>query len=188
MLNGLHNWENHEHANKIKKNKNSPPNLKEGDIVEALDDFLLHLVNCCCTSCYTEAKLRGPPVLLNEIELAVVFRVEITQMAARLDQLLKLGLLRLKIGLRKEYTSAAAVNAVGGAAKTWALGQKIVFRVRPQAALPNDDLHALEPAGHGGVIFRKIKVLMFAVWEPAATHAWAVRVACPSFLWSCKGG
>jgi len=80
--------------------------------------------------------------------------------------------------------SAIAVSAVRGALKTQALSKKV--SLRPQTMLLNDNLHALEPAGHGGVVFRKIEELGLTVWEYAIAHVWTVRVMCPSFLWSCE--
>ena len=81
---------------------------------------------------------------------------------------------------------ATAVRAVRGATETWALGKKIIVSLRPQTTLTNDGLHALEPVGHGGMVFREIKQLRFTIWEGAAVHAWTVRVVHPSFLRSCK--
>ena len=40
-----------------------------------------------------------PPILFNKVEFAMIFWIEVTQMTARLDQLLKLGLLRDEIRL-----------------------------------------------------------------------------------------
>jgi hypothetical protein len=101
-----------------------------------------------------ETKLRRPPILLNEVELAVIFRVKITYVSTRLNQLLKLGLLRDKIRLQKQYAPATAISAARGTTNR-TLGKKILFR--PQSTLPDDDLHALEPAGHGGVVFSEIE-------------------------------
>lgn len=168
-----------------KKNmKDSPPNVKEGNIIKALDDFPLHLIDGCRTPCYTKTKLRCSPILFDEVEFAVIFWVEVAQMAARLDQLLKLGLLRDKFSLRKKDVPATAVSAVRQATKTWALRKKV--SLGPQTTLPNDDLHSLEPSRHGGVVFRKIKRLRLAIWEFAVAHAWTVRVVRPPFLRCCK--
>jgi hypothetical protein len=71
--------------------------VKERDIIEAFNDLFLHLVNRCHMPCHTEAELYCPPVLFDKIEFIVVFGIEITQMPMRLNQLLKLGLLRDKI-------------------------------------------------------------------------------------------
>ena len=46
-------------------------------------------------------------------------------MSVRVDQLLKLGLLRDEVGLQKKYALAAAVSAARGATKAQALGKKI---------------------------------------------------------------
>ena len=169
-----------------KKNmKDSPPNVKEGNIIEALNDFPLHLVDRCRAPCYTETELRCPPILFDEVEFAVIFWVEVAQMATRLDQLLQLGLLRDKISLRKKDAPATAVSAVRQALKTWALGKKVSL-LGPQTMLPNDNLHSFEPSGHGGVVFRKIKELRLAIWEFAIAHAWTIRVVRPPFLQCCK--
>jgi hypothetical protein len=124
--------------------------------------------------------------LLDEVKLTMIFGVKIAQMPAGLDQLLKLGLLRDEIGLQKKEASATTVCTARGAAKTRALGEKTRVSLRPQAALPNDDLHALEPTGHGGMVFREIKKLWFTIWEGATAHAWSVRVVRPPFPRSCK--
>jgi hypothetical protein len=77
------------------------------------------------------------------------------------NQLLKLGFLRDKIGLQKKNVPATAVSVARGATETWALGKNV--SLRPKTTLPNNDLHALKPARHGGVVFREIKQLVFAV-------------------------
>jgi hypothetical protein len=136
--------------------------VKEGDIIEAFFDRPLHLINRCHAPCHTETELRRPPILFDKIKFAVIFWIKITEMPARLDQLLKLRLLRDEVGLQKKDTPATAVSAIRRATKTQALGGKGPS-LRPQATLPDDDLHAFEPAGHGGVVFREIKGLRLAV-------------------------
>ena len=160
--------------------------MKEGDVIKASDDLALHLIECCGAPCHTETELRCPPILLDEVELAVVFWVEIADMAVRFDQLLKLGLLGDEIGLHKKDPPAATVSAARGTTKTWALGEKVFILLGPQTTFPNDDLHALEPTGHGGMVFRKIERLRLAVWKRAAAHAWTVRVVRPPFLRACE--
>ena len=56
-------------------------NVKEGNIIKALDYLLLYLINCCRMPCHTETELHCPPILFNEIEFTVIFWIEITQMA-----------------------------------------------------------------------------------------------------------
>jgi hypothetical protein len=73
---------------KKREPQNLPLNVKEGVIVKALDNCLLHLNHCCC-----------PPILFDEVQFTVIFGVKIAQMTTRLNQLLKLGLLRHKIWL-----------------------------------------------------------------------------------------
>ena len=149
--------------------ENLPSNVKEGDVIKGLDDLPLHLINRRRAPCHTETKLCSPPILFDEIEFTVIFGVKVTQMVTRLDQLLKLGLLRDEIGLRKENATATAVSAARGATKPWALSKKVSL-LGPQTTLLNDDLHALEPAGHGGVVLREIKYMWLAVWECAIAH------------------
>ncbi len=84
------------------KNKNaydSPLNVKDRDIIQTLDDFLLHLVNCLHMPCFAEMELCCSLVLFDKIQLTMIFWIEIAKMAMQLDQLLKLGLLRHEIGL-----------------------------------------------------------------------------------------
>jgi hypothetical protein len=159
--------------------------VKEGDVIKALDDLFLHLFNRCCAPCHAKTKFCRAPILFDEVQLAVILWVKITQVSARLDQLLKLGLLRDEIWLQEEDASATAVSAVRGAVKTRALGEKLAL-AEPQTALPNDDLHALEPVGHGGVVFGEIERMRFAIWERATAHAWTVRMVRPPFLRSCE--
>ena len=92
--------------------------LREGDIIQALDDLSLHLVDFCRVSCHMETELCHTSVLLNKVELAMVFQVKVAKMTMRFDQLLKLGLLRDEIKLQKQDVSAAAVSTARGAAKT----------------------------------------------------------------------
>ena len=185
MLTSLHNKKNCTEVNTIRNAEDSPPNVKKENIIEALNDLSLHFIDRCRTPCHTEAELCCPPVLLNKIELAMIFWIKVAQMAVRLNQLLKLGLLWHEIRLCKENALAAAVGATCGAAKTWILSKKIPL-TRPQTTLPNDNLHALKSARHGGVVFREIKGMRLAVWKCTAMHKWTIRVVRPSFLGCCE--
>jgi hypothetical protein len=73
--------------------------VEEGNIIETLNDHPLHLIDCCCVPCNMEIELHHPPILFDKVEFTMIFRIEVTQMTTRLDQLLKLGLLRDEIGL-----------------------------------------------------------------------------------------
>ncbi len=73
--------------------RNSPLNMKERDIIKALNDIPLHLVDHCCALRHTEMQLGHSLVLLDKVELAVILGVKIADVATRLNQLLKLGLL-----------------------------------------------------------------------------------------------
>jgi hypothetical protein len=116
---------------KSEKNvQDSPLDVKEGDVIEALDDLPLHLIKCCHTPCHMEIKLCRPPILFDKIKFTMVFWIEIAEVPTRLDQLLKLGRLRDEIWLQKKNAPAAAVSATRGATKTRALGEKVSF-LRP---------------------------------------------------------
>jgi hypothetical protein len=123
-----------------------------------------------------EMKFCCAPILFDEVQFTVILGIKIIQMPMGLDQLLKLRPLRDEIGLQKEYSLAAAVCTIRGATKAQALGKKIRVSLGPQTMLPNNDFHALEPTGHRGMVFRKIKRLWFTIWKGAAAHAWAVMV------------
>ena len=69
--------------------------------------------------------------------------------------------------------------------ETWVLGKKVSLG-GPQTTLLNDDLHAFEPARHGGVVLREIKQLGLAIWECAAAHAWTIRLVHPPFSRPCE--
>jgi len=73
--------------------RNSPLNMKERDIIKALNNIPLHLVDHCCVLRHTETQLGCSPVLLDKVELAVILGVKIADVTIRLNQLLKLGLL-----------------------------------------------------------------------------------------------
>ena len=95
------------------------------------------------------------PILLNEIELAMILRVKIAKVATRLDKFLELGLLSDEIGLEEKEPPTAAVHTAGGAFEVQTLSRQPRFR--PQPAFTNDFRHALEPLGHGRVLFGEIK-------------------------------
>lgn len=98
--------------------KNLLLDLKVGDIIEALDDLLLHLANCCCVPCHVKTEFCHVSILFNEVQLTVVLGIKITVMPMRLDQLLKLRPLRDKIKLLKMDVSATTVDMARRAMKT----------------------------------------------------------------------
>jgi hypothetical protein len=61
---------------------NTPLNLKKGDIVKTGLHIGLHLIDVHGFWAVLIVKFCYPPVLLNEIELAVIFWVKITDMTA----------------------------------------------------------------------------------------------------------
>jgi hypothetical protein len=105
-----------------KESKDIPPDLEQHDTVKALDDSLLHLSNCLCTTCFAKLCLCSTPILLNEVELTVVFGIEVAQVAMRLNKFLKLRFLPNKVSLREKEAAAATVSAPRGALEIRTLG------------------------------------------------------------------
>jgi hypothetical protein len=69
-----------------KKNvEHSLLNVKEGDVIKALDDLPLHLLNCCHTPCHMEMELHCAPILLDEVKFTMIFWIKVTQMAMQLN-------------------------------------------------------------------------------------------------------
>ena len=66
-----------------------PRDGKQWDIVEALDNFPFHLFDVGRARKCTVAQFSSPPVLLDEIELAMIFGIEIAEVTASLDILLQ---------------------------------------------------------------------------------------------------
>ena len=58
----------------------------------------------------TVAELCSTPVLLNEVQLTMIFWIEIAQVATRFYELLELWPLRCEIWLREENAPAAAAG------------------------------------------------------------------------------
>ena len=59
--------------------------------------------------------LRRPPILLDEVQFAMVFWVEVAEVAARLHKLLNLRLLVNEVWLRKKEPPTVAVSVFEGA-------------------------------------------------------------------------
>jgi hypothetical protein len=53
-------------------------NVKERDVIKALDNLPLYLIDCCCATCHMEMELGHTLILFNEVELAVIFGIKIT--------------------------------------------------------------------------------------------------------------
>ena len=77
----------------------SPSDLKQWNVIQACSDKLFQLINGCHALHGTESKFCCAPELLNEIEFAVIFWVEIAEVAAGLDEFLKLRLVAGKVAL-----------------------------------------------------------------------------------------
>lgn len=77
----------------------SPSDLKQWNVVQACSDKLFQLINGCRALHGTESKFCCAPVLLDEVEFAVILWVEIAEVAAGLDEFLKLRLVTGKVAL-----------------------------------------------------------------------------------------
>ena len=71
--------------NNLAKKKELLLDLREGDTVKALPDSGLHFMSHHCLRGFAESKLSSTPILLNKVELAMIFRIKITQMAMQLN-------------------------------------------------------------------------------------------------------
>jgi len=134
---------------------NIPSNLFKGDVVEAPQHFFFHLIEGPCMASDTESKLCCTPVLLDEVQLAMVFGIVITQMSTRFNVFLEHWLLQFEIGLGvKDVTTAAT----GLSLRT--LGASTLNRkapLGPKSALTDNLLHTLEPPQIIGVVIWKVK-------------------------------
>ena len=65
---------------KIKERENSLSDLIKTNIIKTFQHSFLHLLECLCVASNTKSKLCRSPVLLDEIQLTVVFGIVITQM------------------------------------------------------------------------------------------------------------
>jgi len=70
--------------------------------------------------------------------------------------------LRGEIWLSEKEVAATTVGRLRPrlALEVWALRNQSLFW--PQSAFPNNPLHALKPAGHGGVVIWEVKILKLA--------------------------
>jgi hypothetical protein len=126
--------------------------LFKGDVVKGLKHRFLHGLKGSRAAGNAVAKLRCTPVLLNKIQLTVIFWIEVAQVATRFDVLLELWPLRREIRLREENASAAAVG-LPFALRAFEAG---AFATQPtwgpKTALADYLLHSLEPAWVKGVV------------------------------------
>ena len=63
------------------KRKSKPSDLINWDAIKTLYHILFHCIYCGCTLHIPVLCLHSPPVLLNEIELTMIFGVEVTDVA-----------------------------------------------------------------------------------------------------------
>jgi hypothetical protein len=63
------------------KKEGKPSDLKKGNIVKALLDSVLHFMKRLCSGDHAVLRFGHTPVLLNKVQLTMVFGVEVADMA-----------------------------------------------------------------------------------------------------------
>src|SRR6266404_8287097 len=76
--------------------KHSPTNLMKGNLIKTSFHFLHQLTHIGSSITLVKSKLGSSPILLNKVELTVIFGVEITNMVVSLNKFLDSRLLRTK--------------------------------------------------------------------------------------------
>jgi hypothetical protein len=76
-----------------REHMDSPLDLIQGNVIQAGYDIFFHLLHGCRMIHGSESIFCHAPVLLNKIQFAVIFWVEVAEVATRLDKLLKLRFL-----------------------------------------------------------------------------------------------
>ena len=151
----------------------SPSDLKQGYVIKATNDIFLHCIHIRCFQTGSIKVFDGPPVLLNEIELAMKFWVKITNVTVGDNVFFKLRLLSHKIGLWEKETLTTAISAALNTFETFALC--IQASHRPKSSLLDDLLHSFKPTRHCLVILWKIKILSLRSWsEPSVAHVGSI--------------
>jgi hypothetical protein len=105
----------------------------------------------------TVAELCSTPVLLNEVQLTMIFWIEIAQVATRFYELLKLWPLQCEIWLREENMLAAAAGLPFALHAFEARAFATQPICGPKAMLMDDLFHSLEPTWVKGVVIWKIE-------------------------------
>ena len=77
------------------------PNLDNRDVVKCILYILSHLLHVLCLWATSVDQLCSPLVLLNEVKLTMVLRIEITDVTSHCNELLQVRLLILKIKLHE---------------------------------------------------------------------------------------
>lgn len=181
-----------------------PNDLNVWNIIQACEHIGLHSLDIGGERRGSVTELSCSPILLNEIELAVIFGVEITEVTTVLDELGELRFLSNEIGLI-EYDSAAAAAGTGTGIlalessfdAVWILlcilapflpahcRQFILIKT----SLLQDTLHPFEPARHCWVVIWIVELLRHAdsvacggIGDvvPSISHARAVLVMGPA--------
>lgn len=142
--------------------QNSPANGHQGNTVQGIQHVHLHCLDCSTPSHFAILTLCSSPILLNEIQLAVILRVVVTNVTPPFDKFLECRFLIYEVRLREQQSAATAVCAVTRTLEVGTLG--IQATIRPEPPLSDNLLHSLEPPRHCRMISRMIEVLEITVW------------------------
>ena len=131
----------------------------KGDVVKTCQYILLHRFKGPRTASSPELKLCCAPVLLNEIELTMIFWIEVAQVTTRFDVLLKQWFLRHEVSLSEEKMATAATGLSLRTLVASTFNRE--SRLGPKATLTDYLFHSLKPPWIMGVVIWEIKGLRF---------------------------
>src|ERR1700735_4918230 len=94
------------------RKENLLSNLEKRDTVEALLHNSFHPLECARPRRCTVLEFYCSPILFDKVQFTMILWIEVTEVAAQLDKLLQLELLRAEIRLRKNHKPATTVCAI----------------------------------------------------------------------------
>ena len=154
----------------------------KGDVVKTCQHILLHCFKGPHMASSPESKLCCAPVLLDEIELAMIFWIEVAQVTTRFDVLLEQWFLRHEVSLSEEKMATAATGLSLRTLVASTFNRE--SRLGPKAMLTDYLFHSLKPPQIMGVVIWEIKGLQFlGQGINPIMHAWPVWMECPGALW-----
>ena len=112
----------------------------------------------------------------------MILGIEVTYMASQTYEFFKLTLLVDKIWLHEQQPTTTTVCHSRLAFESVTLGKKGPI-LWPEAALLNDDLHALEIPRVLRVVIQKIEFLNVSIRQGCQSHSQSTFDVCPTFMW-----
>ena len=102
--------------------------MQQWDVIETRNNILLHHFEIGCALSGPITILDSFPVLFNEIQFTMEFRVEITDVTAGCDVFFKLRFLQNKVGLSEHGAVATAVSVARCTFEAMALSIEPIFQ------------------------------------------------------------